>query len=197
LFKQTTVEENMMELVHNRELSIGTYDLGDHCIFMEGRLTDHRHRARRGETSESPKIVHDMVIRLKIRGPEMLIEEADAKMPHHPREECTVVLPWIRKLEGLRITAGFTAKVKKSLGDIKGCAHLTSLVIAMGPSAVQGYWAAYGVEREKIDIRDEAVKKVINTCYLWREDGSLVKKLRKASESRSSSECNRPALSKK
>ena len=38
-------------------------------------------------------------------------------------------------------------KVKKAIGRAKGCAHLTSLVIAMGESAVQGYWAAYGAER--------------------------------------------------
>ena len=100
-------------------------------------------------------------------------------MPHHPREECTEVLPWIRNLEGVRIAKGFTSKVKEIIGNTKGCAHLASLVISMGPSAVQGYWAAYGVERDEISIEDEAVRKVINTCYVWREDGPLVSGLRK------------------
>ena len=168
----------MKELVHNREFSIRTYDLGDHRMLMEGHLLDHRYRPMPNETSEMPKIVHDMIIRLRIKGPEMLIEEAEAQMPHHPREECTVVLPWIRNLEGLRIAKGFTAKVKEIIGNTKGCAHLTSLVISMGPSAVQGYWAAYAVEREEISIKDEGVRKVINTCYVWREDGPLVSGLR-------------------
>ena len=74
-------------------------------------------------------------------------------------------------------------KVKEIIGDTKGCAHLTSLVIAMGPSAVQGYWAAYGVERSKIELHQEAVKNLINTCYIWREDGPLIMGLRENPES--------------
>jgi hypothetical protein len=167
----------MKELVHNRDISIRTFDLGDHYILVEGSLIDHQHRPRDDEASEESKLVHHMVIRLKVKGPGMLIEQAEATMPHHPREECPVVIPWISNLEGLRITQGFSMKVKKAIGGTKGCAHLTSLVTAMGPSAVQGYWAAYGVESEKMSLHDEAVKNIINTCYLWREDGPFVKDL--------------------
>jgi hypothetical protein len=167
----------MKELVHNRDISIRTFDLGDHYILVEVSLIDHQHRPRDDEASEESKLVHHMVIRLKVKGPGMLIEQAEATMPHHPREECPVVIPWISNLEGLRITQGFSMKVKKAIGGTKGCAHLTSLVTAMGPSAVQGYWAAYGVESEKMSLHDEAVKNIINTCYLWREDGPFVKDL--------------------
>ena len=177
----------MKELVHNREISIRTYHLGDHCILIEGNLIDHRYRSRHAGDQEELKPVHDMVFRLKVRGPGMLIEEAEAGMSHHPREDCPVVLPWIRNLEGLKIVAGFTKKVKEIIGNIKGCGHLTSLVLAMGPAAVQGYWAAYGVEREKMSREDEAVKNIINTCYLWREDGPIIKRIREASGSRAPS----------
>mgnify|MGYP003335107252 CR=1 FL=1 len=43
----------------------------------------------------------------------MLIEQAEATMPHHPREECPAVLPWIRNLEGVEIAPGYRMKVKK------------------------------------------------------------------------------------
>jgi hypothetical protein len=168
----------MKALVHDRKFSIKTYDLGKQRLLIEGRLLDQRYRSRDNEDEELPKVIHHMVVRLTVRGAELLIEEAEAEMIRHPREECPVVLPWIRKLEGLKIAKGFTSKVKEIVGDTQGCAHLTSLVLSMGPSAVQGYWAAYGVEREKISLRDEAVKKVINTCYVWREDGPLVKELK-------------------
>lgn len=167
----------MKKLVHNREISIRTFDLGDHYILVEGSLIDHRYPSNQKGASDQSKLVHHMVIRLRVKGPDMLIEQAEATMPHHPREECPVVLPWIRKLEGLRMAQGFSMKVKKVIGGTKGCAHLTSLVIAMGPSAVQGYWAAYGVERERMSLHEQAIKNVINTCYLWREDGPLVKEL--------------------
>ena len=169
----------MKELVHNREISVQTFDLGNHSILVRGSLIDRQHRPWSNEVRKRPKIVHDMVIQIKVKGPEMLIEQAEATMPYHPREECLVVLPWIRNLEGLRITQGFSLKVKKAIGGTKGCAHLTSLLTAMGPSAVQGYWAAYGVEEEKVTLHMEAVRNILNTCYLWREDGPLVKGLRK------------------
>ena len=177
----------MKELIHDREISIRTFDLGNHCILVEGSLIDHRFRAKDNEASEESELVHHMVIRLKVKGPGMLIEQADATMPHHPREECPVVLPWIGNLEGLRIAPGFSAKVKEVIGGTKGCAHLTSLVTAMGPSAVQGYWVAYGVGKGGLSLREQTVKNILNTCYLWREDGPLVKGLQEALESQASS----------
>jgi len=173
----------MKKLVHNREISIKTSDLGNHTILVEGRLIDHRYRPMENEISEVSELVHHMAVRLKVKGPEMLIEQAEASMPYHPREECPEMLPAIRNLEGLSITPGYSIKVKKAIGGTKGCAHLTSLVIAMGESAVQGYWAAYEAERVKKGLREQTIKKFINTCHLWKEDGPIVKGLREALES--------------
>jgi hypothetical protein len=91
-------------------------------------------------------------------------------------------------LEELEIAPGYSMKVKKLIGGIKGCAHLTSLVIAMGESAVQGYWAAYEAERGRKGLREQTIKKFINTCHLWKEDGLIVKGLRETFESQDSSE---------
>ena len=178
----------MKKLVHTREISMRTSDLGDHYILVEGSLIDHRYQARHNEVSEEFELVHHMVIQLKVKGPGMLIEQAEATMPHHPREECPEVLPWIQNLEGLEIAPGYSMKVKKVIGGVKGCAHLTSLVIAMGESAVQGYWAAYAAERRKMGLREQTIKKFINTCHLWKEDGPIVKELRETLESQDSSE---------
>ena len=173
----------MKKLVHTREISMRTSDLGDHRILVEGSLIDYRYRPRHNEVSGEPALVHHMVIQLKVKGPGMLIEKAEATMPHHPREECPEVLPWIRKLEGLEIAPGYSMKVKKIVGGVKGCAHLTSLVIAMGESAVQGYWSAYVEETRKIGLPEQTIKKFINTCHLWKEDGPIVKELRETSKS--------------
>ena len=173
----------MKKLVHTREISMRTFNLGGHYILVEGSLIDHRYQPRHNEASEESELVHNMVIRLKVKGPGMLIEQAEATMPHHPREECTEVLPWIRNLMGLEIAPGYSLKVKKVIGGIKGCAHLTSLVIAMGESAVQGYWTAYGAERGRMGLREQTIKKFINTCHLWKEDGPIVKGLRETLES--------------
>jgi len=166
----------MKNLVHTREISIRTSDLGDHYVLVVGSLIDHRYQPRHDETPEESELVHHMVIQLKVKGPGMLIEQAEATMPHRPREECPEVLPWFRNLEGFEIASGFSMKVKKAIGGVRGCAHLTSLVIAMGESAVQGYWAAYG--RERKGLREKTIKKFINTCHLWKEDGPIVRALR-------------------
>ena len=178
----------MKKLVHNREISIRTSDLGDHTILVEGGLIDHRYRPTQNEDSKESELVHHMVVRLKVKGPTMLIEQSEATMPHHPRAECPEMLSSIRNLEGLSIAPGYSMKVKKAIGGTKGCAHLTSLIIAMGESAVQGYWAAYEAERVKKGLREQTIKKFINTCHLWKEDGPIVRGLREALESQDSSE---------
>jgi hypothetical protein len=176
--KRLIERKAMKKLVHTREISMRTSDLGDHYILVEGSLIDHRYRPTQEEGSEESQLVHHMVIRLKVKGPGMLIEQAEATMPHHPREECPEMLPWIRNLKGLEIAPGYSMKVKKAIGGTKGCAHLTSLVIAMGESAVQGYWAAYEPDRKKTGLREQTIKKFINTCHLWKEDGPIVRGLR-------------------
>jgi hypothetical protein len=172
----------MKKLVHTRKISMRTSDLGNHTVLVEGGLIDHRYPAKPSKVSEESELVHHMVIQLKVKGPGMLIEQAEATMPHHPREECPEVLPWIRKLEGLEIAPGYSMKVKKIIGGVKGCAHLTSLVIAMGESAVQGYWTAYVAETRKTGLPEQTIKKFINTCHLWKEDGPIVKELRETLE---------------
>jgi hypothetical protein len=176
----------MKKLVHTREISMRTSDLGNHTILVEGNLIDHRYRAVPSKVLEECELVHHMVIQLKVRGPGMVIEKAEATMPHHPREECPGVLPWIRKLEGLAIAPGYSMKIKKIIGGVKGCAHLTSLVSAMGESAVQGYWTAYVAERSKKGLPEQTIRKFINTCHLWKEDGPIVRELRESSESQDS-----------
>ncbi len=169
----------MKKLVNTREISIRTSDLGNHLILVEGSLIDYRYRPRQNGASEESELIHHMVIRLKVKGPAMLIEQVEVTMPHHPREECPeVLLSWIRNLEGLEIARGYSMKVKKVIGGIRGCAHLTSLVIEMGESAVLGYWGAYEAERGGKDLREQTIKKFINTCHLWKEDGPIVKGLR-------------------
>jgi len=178
----------MKKLVHTREISMRTFDLGSHSILVEGSLIDHGYRPTQSGAPKKFELVHHMIIRLTVQGPGMLIERAEATMPHHPREECLEVLPWIRNLEGLEIASGYSVKVKKVIGGIRGCAHLTSLVIAMGESAVQGYWGAYGAGKGRTGLREQTIKKFINTCHLWKEDGPIVKEIRENLEPRDSSE---------
>jgi hypothetical protein len=173
----------MKRLVHTRDISMRTFALGSHAIRVEGRLVDHRYHQKPVKDSETAP-VHDMVVQLKVKGPRMVIEQAKAIMLHHPRKDCREALPWVRKLEGVEIAPGYTMKVKRAIGGVRGCAHVTSLVVAMGEAAVHGYLAAYRSKKGRLS--EERIRKFINTCHLWREDGPIVKEIRKALKTRNS-----------
>ncbi|MDD5712432.1 MAG: hypothetical protein PHY31_06725, partial [Smithellaceae bacterium] len=57
-----------------------------------------------------------------------------------------------------------------------------NLIIAMCSAAVQGVWAYYSRVRTdgkaRIPITDGAM--VINSCWMWREDGPFVKRIEEA-----------------
>jgi len=64
-------------------------------------------------------------------------------------------------------------------GGIKGCVHLTTLLLSMAPAALQGYWI---FEARKIQRSEEPVldieKYLVDACWAWRKDGPLAKSLK-------------------
>jgi hypothetical protein len=122
-------------------------------------------------------LVHDLVARIRVQGPDLTIAGVEAEMPQVPREGCREALPDLQKLVGLRIISGYSQKVKDLVGDVKGCSHLTHLFISLGPGAVQGYWAAYGQKPGARSLSNPAISRVIDSCRVWRRDGPLVRSL--------------------
>ncbi len=160
--------------VHIRQTEIKTYDLGDHQVLVEATLKDTRTPP---PTEDSPAgrmvLVHDLAARIRVQGPDLTIVGAEAEMPHIPREMCREVLPDMQKLVGLRIISGYTQKVKRLIGGVRGCSHLTHLFLSLGPAAVQGYWAAYGRKPEARSLANPALSRVVDSCRVWRRDGPL------------------------
>ncbi len=163
--------------VHSRNMEIQTLDLGDHRILVEGKLKDTRiSQSPSGAPAQDPAVVHSLIARLWVQGPDLTITAAEAEMPTIPREMCPQALPAVQGLVGLRVITGFKQKVKNLIGDVKGCSHLTQLFLTLGPAAVQGYFAAYG--RASANPLDHpALSRVIDSCHLWRKDGPYVKSL--------------------
>jgi len=176
-------QEGNRKLVHTRQIEIHTYDLGDHRVLVEGKLADTRTpQLPAGEPESEPALIHDLVARIWVQGPDLTISAVEAEMPRIPRQMCAEVLPGVQRLVGLRIITGFTQKVKDLIGDVKGCSHLTNLFLTLGPAAVQGYWAAYGRRTGARSLDNPAVSRVINSCHVWRRDGPYVQSLIAAME---------------
>ncbi len=166
------------KLVHTRKIEINTFDLGNHRILVEGELEDTRRPPSSAEESETgPFLVHHLIARFWVQGPDLTISAVDAEMKRIPRQGCPEVLPAVQKLAGVRIITGFTQKVKDLIGNVRGCSHLTSLFLTLGPAAVQGYWAAYGREPEARSLDNPAISRVIDSCHVWRKDGPQVQSL--------------------
>ena len=168
--------------IHTRSINIASYPGESNALILEGVLTDERLTDTYHPTGETrpPGRVHHMIIRMKVRGPKLIIEDIEVEMPTVPRQECRETLDSLAPLRGEPIVSGFTNRVKDLVGGTKGCAHLVALITAMAPAAVQGAWAAMSSKpRDPATILPGAVERIKDTCRIWRSDGPLVKEIEK------------------
>jgi hypothetical protein len=185
--KHTIKEMKMITIdrekkIHGRNIEISTYVHGPDAVVVEGRLTDNRLKQTYYLSGECrpPGIVHDMVIRMIVRGPGLAIEAIDVEMQTVPKEDCREVENALQPVVGMNIRSGFTEKVKTLVGGANGCSHLVALLLAMAPAAVQGAWAA--VVQHPVDrasVSGAALKFLENTCHVWRSDGPALTELKK------------------
>lgn len=172
------IDKSARQKIHTRTIDITTYAGSSDSIIVEGILRDERLLDSYRSNGEiyPPGTVHHMVIRMEVKGPQLVIEDIDVEMPTIPHDACIETFESLVPIKGIPIVSGFTAKVKKLVGGTKGCHHLMALLTAMAPAAVQGAWSA--MAREPIDpeiYMPAALERVKNTCWVWREDGPLVK----------------------
>jgi hypothetical protein len=80
--------------------------------------------------------------------------------------------------------------VKENLGGPRGCTHLNSLLLAMAPAALQGFWSSR--TRKPVDLgqasKGLAKEYLIDTCWVWRSDGPLAQELAAAFKKRDKGE---------
>ncbi|RPJ33256.1 MAG: DUF2889 domain-containing protein, partial [Deltaproteobacteria bacterium] len=85
--------------VHIRQTEIKTYDLGNHQVLVEATLQDTRTPPPAEKLPDGQMVlVHDLVARIRVQGPDLTIVGVEAEMPHIPREMCREVLPDMQKL---------------------------------------------------------------------------------------------------
>jgi hypothetical protein len=173
------IETDNLERIHNRNLDISSYIVDDEHILITGEFKEKNLITvyeRSGEPIE-PNIFHHMQIQLLVKSAELKIVGIYVKIPGAPHDNiCREMENSLDKIKGLNIAPGFTSKVKKIAGGIKGCAHLTTLLLSMAPAVLQGYWifGARNKQRSENSILD-IEKYLVDTCWAWRKDGPLAK----------------------
>ncbi|HOS98044.1 MAG TPA: DUF2889 domain-containing protein [Deltaproteobacteria bacterium] len=169
--------------VHTRDITVATYPAGRDAVMVEGRLTDERRSGIFSITTGEeipPGIVHDMVLRLLVTGPRLIIEDLEVEQVRLPRDVCRETVESLRPLIGQSISTGFTSHVKKTFGGPRGCTHLNALLIAMAPAAVQGFWthvAGRPISRSEAS-RFMDSRLLIDSCWVWRRGGPLDEEVR-------------------
>lgn len=169
--------------VHERKLEMRTYPLKDNRVIVEGWLRDERllpgyHWDGR---PRPPGVVHFMGVRLLVGDWPLTILEAEAEMPTVPHEFCLTIVDSVKKLVGLSITLGYSNQVRRRLGGVKGCSHMTHLILAMGPAALHGFWAHHSRQPQPVPRSFEEIPGrhyLINSCRLWKEDGPFIQQIR-------------------
>lgn len=174
------IEQCKGEKIRTRNISVAIYTIDKESIAVEGVLKDDRFVPQYTFVGDEfpPGIVHHMVVRMRIRGDSLTIEEIEVEMPCTPYEPCIENKNSLNKLKGSSIIQGFASRVKKTVGGINGCVHLTALLLSMVPAAIQGYWANLTLKPEVEIVFSEALMKfLIDSCSVWQRDRMLAKDL--------------------
>ena len=167
--------------VFSRTINISCYENDQDSIIVEGEIKDIRlcpYYLVTGEKKD-PGILHNMKITMKVTGNTITISDIKVEMIYYPREECIEANKNIERLNGLSITKGFTKAVKDIIGGNKGCTHVANCILAMAPAIVQGFWA-YKAQKpitKEFTNQGSMSHYLIDTCYVWRKDGPMIKKL--------------------
>ena len=174
------LKKNKGKKLHNRNINISTYDYDDQHIIVEGELRDERLAISYNFNKEKqlPGTVHHMIIRLLIQFPGFMIKDVEVEMPGIPRKECVETVKTLDIIKGMNISQGFTLKIKDILGGNKSCVHLTTLLLAMAPAAIQGFWVHLAEKPLKPGSSLKSMAPyIIDTCMIWRSDGPLAAKM--------------------
>jgi Protein of unknown function (DUF2889) len=131
------LETDNLEKIHNRNLNISSYIIDDEHVLITGEFKERNLITvyeRSGETIE-PNVFHHMQIQLLVKITELKIVDIHAEIPGAPHDNvCREIKNSLDDIKGLNIAPGFTSKIKKIAGGIKGCVHLTTLLLSMAPA---------------------------------------------------------------
>jgi hypothetical protein len=170
--------------IHNRNISLATYPYKDSEIVVEGTLIDKREKKIfniMGKIQE-PGTIHHLVIRVLIKGNTLKIAHVEAEMHHVPMDECRSTINILQKTIGIEVKSGFSATIRKIIGDKNGCTHLTHLLIVMGQEIVHGWLTHKRSDRlsvpESVDSFTGS-EYILDSCRMWTKDGPRWKSLKK------------------
>jgi len=157
-------------LVHSRDVSINIFSMDDGTLLAEGSLRDNRKFPSYSYAAKrfiDPGDIHHIVVRLYVSADMIAVPGGGI---------CLEIKDSIKNLAGVCVKRGFTKKVLDIMGDVRGCLHIRSLVIAMGSAIVQAQYHRVEKDSPGTDIPEMDTSIFKNSCWLWREGGPYIGK---------------------
>ena len=126
------------KLIHTRDIRCYGYEREDGLWDIEGQITDiksysfdNQERGRVGAGTP----VHNMFVRLTVDD-DLVVQKAEAVTESAPFGICLDISANVRRLEGVKISSGWTKAVREKFGGTAGCTHILQLII--GPTGYSG-----------------------------------------------------------
>jgi len=173
------VEQCRDRKIHTRNIEISTYEYDEENFVVEGILKDDLLIPMYVSGEErQPHSPHHIIIQMLIESSSLIIKKINVEMPTVPYDWCKETSASLGPIKGLKIEPGFTSKAKKILREGKKCLHLTTLLLAIVPTVMQGYWTYNARKPSAADVPSGMIENYLtDTCWVWRKDGPRVKML--------------------
>lgn len=104
---------------------------------LEARLTDLSQGGNYGPApadgsgAPSSRVIHDIAITARVRGPGLEITELDVRPLTIPYATCPFVLPVLQQLIGKELMHGWRRAVLDLSGGTRGCTHVNTLLLGL------------------------------------------------------------------
>ncbi|MGH6742608.1 MAG: DUF2889 domain-containing protein, partial [Bradyrhizobium sp.] len=169
-------------LMHRRSVECLGYLRDDGLWEVEARLVDTkpfaRHDRRHGLRQPGDP-VHDIRLRLAVDD-KLTIHEAGTTMQATPYPSCVDVEGILQRLVGERIGKGWRETVRRKIGELETCTHLSEL---LGPAVTTLFQTMSNGKdpegRDSVDNQRDAKEPpfFVGGCYSWRTDGPVIAEL--------------------
>lgn len=127
--------------LHMRRIALEGWRRDDGLWDIEARLTDtkdHDYTIASG-TRLRGEPVHDMQVRVTIdRDFNIVAAEASSDAVPYPGG-CDTIAPAYRQIVGLNLLRGFRRAVAGMFDTVRGCSHITELLLALPTAAIQTF----------------------------------------------------------
>lgn len=127
--------------VHLREIQVEGYRRDDGLLELDACLRDTKaiDYALASGVRKAGDPVHEMRVRVTIDAAFNIVDaEACSDWVPYPGG-CDTIGPAYRKLIGLNLVRGFRRTVGEMFADVRGCSHLTELLLSLPTAAIQTF----------------------------------------------------------